>query len=167
MQPQTKEQRGKRACASTARGSFSKAMKGLVDGAAQGSAEFRKNWTTASSTRSSGFGTHPSSAEFAQAARAAWRGGRYKAVRGAMREQGRRKTGTASLPHAKLARMSAPGPTGERQEHLDAVISFVGAEQRRRIFRVLDILKVKWATWDLPEVCRFPLNTQLMFLKKE
>ena len=34
-QPQTDEQRGKRACALTARGSVSKAMKGLVGGAAQ------------------------------------------------------------------------------------------------------------------------------------
>ena len=35
-QPQTDEQRGRRACAQTARGSISKAMKGLVSGAAQG-----------------------------------------------------------------------------------------------------------------------------------
>ena len=48
MQPQTDEQRGKRACAMTARGSIiSKAMKGLVGGAAQGSADCRKNWTAA------------------------------------------------------------------------------------------------------------------------
>ena len=45
MQPQTDEQRGKRACALTARGSISKAMKGLVGGAAQGSADCRKNWS--------------------------------------------------------------------------------------------------------------------------
>ena len=31
----------------------------------------------------------------------------------------------------------------------------------------LDILTSKWATGDLPEECRFLLNTQLMFLKKE
>ena len=37
-----------------------------------------------------------------------------------MREQGRSKTGIASLPHVKLSPMSAPGPTGDRQEHLDA-----------------------------------------------
>ena len=62
-QPQTDEQRGKRACALTARGSISNALKGLV-----------------------------------------------------MREQGRSKTGIASLPHVKLS-----GPTGDRQEHLNAV----------------------------------------------
>ena len=62
--------------------------------------------------------------------------------------------------------MSAPGPTGERQEHLDAVISFAGAGQRRRLLRRLDTLIIKWAIRDLPEECRFLLNTQLMLLKK-
>ena len=42
-----------------------------------------------------------------------------------------------------------------------------GAGQRRRLFRGLDILTIKWATGDLPEECRFLLNTQLMFMKKE
>ena len=101
MQPQTDEQRGKRACALTARGSISKAMKGLVGGAAEGSADCRKNWTTALFARSSG--THPTSAERAEAARAAWGGG----------------------------------------------------------FCFEDL------TGDLLEECRFLLNTQLMFLKKE
>ena len=63
--------------------------------------------------------------------------------------------------------MSVPGPTGDRQEHLGAVVSFVGAGQRRRLFRGPGILTIKWATGDLPEECRFLLNTQLMFVKKE
>ena len=84
-----------------------------------------------------------------------------------MREQGRSKTGIASLPHVKLAPMSVPGTTDERQEHLDAIISFAGPGQRRRLFRGLDVLTIKWAIGDLPEECRFLLNTQLMFLKKE
>ena len=84
-----------------------------------------------------------------------------------MREQGRSRTGAASLPHVKLSPTSAPGPAGERQEHLNAVVSFAGAGQRRHLFRELDILTIKWATGDLPEECRFLLNTQLMFLKKE
>ena len=50
-----------------------------------------------------------------------------------MREQGRSKTGVASLPHVKLAPVSAPSPTSERQKHLDAIISFAGAGQRRRL----------------------------------
>ena len=48
------------------------------------------------------------------------------------REQGRSKTGIASLPHVKLAPMSAP------------VISFAGAGQRRCLFRALDILTITW-----------------------
>ena len=61
--------------------------------------------------------------------------------------------------------MSAPGPAGERQEHLDATVSFAGAGQRRLFLRGLDILTIKWTTGDLPEECRFLLDTQLMFLK--
>ena len=59
MQPQTDEQRGKRTCALMARRSISKAVRGLVGGAAQGSADYRKNWTTALIPRSTGSGTHP------------------------------------------------------------------------------------------------------------
>ena len=43
------------------------------------------------------------------------------------------------------------GPAGERQEHLDAVVSSAGAGRRRRLFRGLDIPTMKWATGDLPE----------------
>ena len=60
-----------------------------------------------------------------------------------------------------------PWPTGERQEHLDVVVAFVGVGQRTRNFRVLDILAAMWATGDFPEECRFFLNTQLMFWKKD
>ena len=48
---------------------MSKAVKGLVGGAAEGSAECQKNWTTALIRWSSGYGTHPSGTECAQAAR--------------------------------------------------------------------------------------------------
>ena len=63
--------------------------------------------------------------------------------------------------------MRAPGPTGNRQEHLDAIVSFAGAGQRRRPFRDLNVRTIKWAMGDLPEECRFLFNTQLVFLKKE
>ena len=63
--------------------------------------------------------------------------------------------------------MSVPWSTGERQEHLDTIIVLAGAGQRRRLFRVLDILAVMWATGDIPEERQFVLNTKVMFLKKE
>ena len=103
----------------------------------------------------------------ADSARSAWGGGRQKLARSATREQGRSETGIASLPHVKLSPVCASAPTGEWQEHLDAIVSFAGAGQRRRLFRGFDILTIKWATGDLPEECRFVLNTQVMFLKKE
>ena len=66
-------------------------------------------------------------------------------------------------PHPSFAKLAI----GERQEHLDAFVSFAGAGQRRRLFPGLDILTIKWVTGDLPEECRFLLNTHLVFLKKE
>ena len=84
-----------------------------------------------------------------------------------MREQGRSKTGIPSLLHVKLSPTGAPGPTGERREHLGAIVSFTGAGQCGRLFWELDTLTTKLATGDLPEDCRFLLNIQLMFLMKE
>ena len=49
----------------------------------------------------------------------------------------------------------------------DAIIAFAGAGQKRRLFRILDILTVEWVTGDIPEAFRFLLNTQLIFLKKD
>ena len=41
------------------------------------------------------------------------------------------------------------------QNGTDAIIPFAGAGQRRRLFRILDILTVLWVTGDIPEECRF------------
>ena len=131
-----------------------------------GSAECRKHGTVALIPRSSGHGTHPSNAERASATQAAWGGGRHKTARSAVREQGRSKTGIASLPHVKLAPMCAPGPTGERQEHLDAIIAFAVLDSEDDSPQFLHILTVKWASGGIPEECRFLPNLQLI-LKKE
>ena len=90
-QPQTDEQRGKRACALTAWGSISKAMKGLVGGVAQGSEDCRRNSTTTLIPRSSGIGTHPTSAKVRRggANRLEWRA--QKRDEGAGTEQNRHR----------------------------------------------------------------------------
>ena len=165
VQPHTDEQRGKRECALRARSSISKAMKGLVGGAAEGSVDCRTNWNTALIPRGSGIGTHPTSAERRGGANRLARK-RYKLGRSAMREQGRSKTGTASLPHVKLSPVSALVLLANGRNTLDAIVSFAGAGLRRRLFHGLDILTIKCAAGD-PEECRFLLNAQLMFLKKE
>ena len=103
MQSHTEEQRGKRACALTARGSFSDAMKGLAGGASQGSADCRKNWTTAF-RRSSGCGTDPSGVERAQA---------YSLERYI---QGSSRCYERTRAQQNRSGVGAPGPTGERQQ---------------------------------------------------
>jgi len=97
----------------------------------------------------------------------AWGGGNFQRAKAAMCEVGRERTSMAGIPYVKLAPLSAPGPTGDRQEHLDAIIDFAGAAHRRRLFRTLDKLTVRWAIGDLPVCCRWLLNTQAIFLKKD
>ena len=103
MQPQTDEQRGKRAYAFTATGSFSKAVKGLVGRATQGSVDCRKNWTTALIPRALALALTLPMQNVTRQRVVLWGGDRYKAARSAMREQGRSKTCIASLPHVQLA----------------------------------------------------------------
>ena len=69
-----------------------------------------------------------------------------------MREEVRSTTGLSSLPHVHLAPMSSLGPTGERQQHLAAILAFAGVGQRMRMFRVCDMLTVRWATGDLTDI---------------
>ena len=83
-----------------------------------------------------------------------------------MKEAGRQRNGAAALPQVRMAPMCAAGPSGERQEHLDDIIKFAGISQRRRLFRAIDELTVRWAIGDLPGTCRWLLNTQVMFLQK-
>ena len=149
----SRKQRGKRACAMTARGSISKAIKGLVGGAAQGSSDCRRNRTT-----------QPSSL-----------GDRALALIPPVRSVPRQHELPGPAENSKIGterdeetrtkqnrhRFIAP-----RQEHLDAVVSVAGTGQRRRLLRSLDIITIKWAMGDIPEQCHFLLNTQLMFWKK-
>ena len=148
LRPQTAEQRGKRACALTARGSTSKAMKGLVGGAAAGSAEHRMHWTTALISGAPGEVRTPQAQNGLQQREQPGVEADTREARNALREQGRSKTGIESLHHVKLAPMRAPW-TLERHEHLDAIIAFAGGGQCRRFFRIPDIATVKWATGDL------------------
>ena len=95
-------------------------------------------------------------------------GGRYRTACSALREQGRSKTGTASLPHIGLGTHECSRPCGRTIRTPGCChLLFAGVGQRRRLFRVLDLLTVKWATGYLPEECQLLLDTHLMLLKKE
>ena len=79
-------------------------------------------------------------------------GGRLKTSRRAMRKQGRSKTGIAT---------SAPGPTGKRQEHLDAIIAFAGPRTEKKTHPQSQVSYRRYSG-----ECRFLSHTQLMLLKK-
>ena len=150
-------------CALTAQGSSSKALKGLVGSAAQGSADCRRNWTTAviPTELVRWNSSHQCGGRRGGANCLGWR----KVQSGTERDEGAR-------PEQNRYRFAATRQTvayecswshwrtaetpGCRRLH-----------RRRRLFRGLDIVTIKWATGDLPEECRFLLNTQLMFLKRE
>ena len=156
------------ACVQVAVGSVHKGMQGLVGGLAHGSAAEREVWTGSLIPVTSHLGqAHPSDVELQHAGCRAWGKGDAQSAKQAVREVMRQRTGMARLPFVKIAPLSAPGPSGDRQEHLDAVLQFAGAGQRRRLFRALDSLTVRWAIGDLPLSCRWLLNTQVMFLRKD
>ena len=62
---------------------------------------------------------------------------------------------------------SARGPTGQMQQHSNAVVAFAVPGRGGECLEVLDVLTVKWATGDLPEECRFLVDTQLLFQKEK
>ena len=63
-------------------------------------------------------------------------------ARGAMRGQRRSKTWRSVSSACQIGAHECPRTTGEKQEHLDAVVAFASAGQRMRMFRVLGILHV-------------------------
>ncbi len=162
------ERRGRRAREQTAAGARSKAVKGLVGGVAPGDPEARQQWTTRLIPRSEVRGDPCTrEAERAAAQDCAWGKGDMRQARKEMREAGKRPGSHAGIPVVKLAPWSAPGPSGDRQEHVDDMYRGCTPGQRRRLNRVLDELTVRWAINALPPTCRWMMNTHALFLRKE
>ena len=102
-----------------------------------------KNWNTAQIPRISRTGTHSHQCRVYRGS--AWCFSRWKTQGSAKRDEGGRQQQHRYRVTAacQTGAQSAPGPTGERQEHVDAIISFAGAGQGRRLFRSLDILTIE------------------------
>ena len=96
-----------------------------------------------------------SSADIQLAERLAWGEGDVRQAKSAMREANKQREGKAMLPQVRIALMCAAGPSGERQEHLDDIVKFAGVSQRRRLFKAIDDLTIKWAIGSLPDQCRW------------
>ena len=83
-----------------------------------------------------------------------------------MRAAGKRPGSHPGIPMVKLSLWLATGPSGDCQEQLSDMMRGGGARTRRRLQRALDDLTVRWALNDLPDACRWLLNTQALFLIK-
>ena len=164
---ESEEMRGRRAKQKTAAGSVSKALKGLVGGVASGSPADRKKWTTELIRRGCDVnGIYTTEGEVTDAKACAWGAGDVKSAQTEMRQAGKPAGGRPGIPWVRLPPLSAPGPSGERPEHLEDIINSSGASQRRCLMRALDALTIGWATNTLPTTCRWLLNTQVLFLMK-
>jgi len=70
------------------------------------------------------------------------------------------------IPMPSFPALNAPGPTGERPEHLKECLASRHFGVRRRLYKSFDILTVRAARGVLPGCARWLLNTQLVFLQK-
>ena len=78
------------------------------------------------------------------------------------REEGQIPT----IPIPTFPALTAPGPTGERAEHLQQCLQTRHLGVRRRLYRALDCLTVRAARGMLPTGARWILNTALVFMGK-
>ena len=139
----TADPAGKRACALTAGGSISKARIGWRSCCGHGRTQETMDCSS-------------DSPKFSQV----WESHRNRTNSGGACSVGRRQVqrspkcfertrpqqnGCSVASACQTGAHECPWVMGERQKHLDAVVAFVGAGQRRRMFRVLDILTVKRA----------------------
>ena len=150
-----------------AAGARSKAVKGLVGGIAQADPGQRQRWTSDLIPRSeAGARTCTQQSEAASASACTWGQGRLREARKEMRAAGKRPGGRPGIPVARLPPWRAPGPSGDRQEHLNDMLDGSSVRARKRLNRALDELTVRWAVNALPDSCRWLLNTQVLFLTK-
>ena len=168
MDPKATERRAKAVRHKVAAGAVGKAVQSLLGGVADFTADERASWTRELIPRSSDVARAPiGPQEAADAMAHSWGGGDPGVARDALRQAGKRPGGPPKIPWAHLSPLTAPGPSGERQEHLDDVLDAAGPRQRRRLVQALDTLAVLWAANRLPPTCAWLLNTQILFLRKD
>ena len=70
------------------------------------------------------------------------------------------------FPTPRFAVLSAPGPTGERPEHLADVMELKHVSLKRRLCRALDTLSVQWIIGNLSKHMAWILDTNLTLITK-
>ena len=71
------------------------------------------------------------------------------------------------LTRPKFPPLTAPGPTGERPEHLELALSEAGYRSRKRLLKALDVLTAQWAVGGITDHAAWMLDTQLIWLRKQ
>ncbi len=111
---------------------------------AEGTLEEKRKWTRKLLLSADGQEWRTLESEVAKANENGWGGGDERLARiemgNAMKEQGS-KGGKFVYP--KLPNLTAPGNTGERPEHLRCCLDNVNVRGRRRLWRVLDGLRMR------------------------
>jgi len=149
-------------------GAVSKAFKGLVGGVQNGTESERRSWTKELIPQAeAGHATLTTDTERQESAACSWGCGNDEEAKRAMRQAGRSAGSPPKLPWVRLPPLSAPGPSGERPEHLEDILNSTHTSAKRKLLRALDKLTVRWATGSLPDTCRWLLNTRVMFLRKD
>ena len=162
------ERQGKKALKLTVKDRFKKALMSFSSvGSVRASPQEKTAWTERLIPRRSGGPPQAAAQEEGlQWARAnlVFGASDAEAYRFLAREQDDRRVPLIPLP--RFAALSAPGPSGERPEHLAECLDTRHVGIRRRLHKALDVLTVRAARGVLPGSASWMLNTQLAFLKK-
>ena len=160
---------GPAACHKARKNALRKAVMGFVGKPAYGPPEELSTWTNVLVPASSGpDAPHPNRQELHIAQLQGWGRGQFQAAKTAMLESSDCLEGhKPTLPRVSLPNLTAPGPSGERPEHLSDCLSANCAGPKRRLRRALDAFTVQWATGTVCNDARWLLNTSMFWLKKD
>ena len=132
LRPQTAEQRGKRACALTARGINQRSHEGTRGWSSSGLGRTQNALDYSFDFRSSGRGAHPTGTERTPAARATLFGGRHKGSPQCFERARAQQDRHRVAPPCQIGTHEYPR-TLERHEHLDAIIAFAGGRPKHPV----------------------------------
>ena len=72
-----------------------------------------------------------------------------------------------TLQQIPTSDLEVEGAFGRQARDLDDILKSYGFAGKREFMRAFDELTVRWAAGTVPDACRWFLNTQLLFLRKD
>eukprot|EP00973_Karenia_brevis_P086919 12054066-Karenia_brevis.AAC.1 len=159
---------GRQACSKARKKAYRKAVMSFVGSPAEGSAQEKMSWTSQMIPRArdpqKAF-TSDTDLNYSQVN--GWAGDQaqvtFASLKADIELHGFRH---GKLPMVSMPSLTAPGPSGERPEHLRDCLAQKSVSGRRRLIRALDALTLQWAGGNVSSEARWLLNTSLTWLKK-